>query len=164
MMFLPDMLVKLYELPDLAPQRKRLEAAGIRLRHPLAFEKKAVVEWVNQEFDAEWAAECEVAFAKQPISCIIAVQTGEIIGFACYDVTSKGFFGPTGVSAQARGKGVGTALLLAALYGLAESGYAYAIIGGAGPVEFYRKTVGAIVIDGSTPGIYKDRLPQTGKT
>ena len=37
-------------------------------------------------------------------------------------------------------------------------GYAYAIIGGAGPEEFYRKVCGAEVIKGSTPGIYKNML------
>ncbi|HHW12752.1 MAG TPA: GNAT family N-acetyltransferase [Firmicutes bacterium] len=161
---MPDLLVKLYELPALAPLQERLLAAGIKLRHPLAFEKKAVVEWVNREFGAEWASECEVAFARQPISCFIAVQDGKIIGFACYDVTAKGFFGPTGVTAEARGQGVGRALLLAALHGLAEMGYAYAIIGGAGPVDFYRKAVGAIEIEGSEPGIYRDWLPTGERT
>jgi hypothetical protein len=35
-----------------------------------------------------------------------------------------------------------------------EMGYAYAIIGGVGPKEFYAKTVGAIEIPDSAPGIY----------
>jgi hypothetical protein len=43
-------------------------------------------------------------------------------------------------------------------------GYAYAIIGGAGPVDFYQKTVGAIEIEGSVPGIYRDRLPAGDQT
>jgi hypothetical protein len=34
----------------------------------------------------------------------------------------------------------------------------YGIIGGVGPVEFYRKTVGAVKIEGSTPGIYRNIL------
>lgn len=155
---MPDLLVKLYELPDLAPLQEKLATAGIKLRRPLAHEKAAVVEWIKQEFGPEWASECEVAFARQPISCFIAVQEREIIGFSCYDVTCKGFFGPTGVTEKARGLGVGKALLLAALDGLAATGYAYGIIGGAGPVEFYQKTVGAIIIEGSTPGIYPERL------
>jgi hypothetical protein len=40
----------------------------------------------------------------------------------------------------------------------ASAGYAYAIIGGAGPTAFYAKTVGAVAIEGSTPGIYRDPL------
>jgi len=35
-----------------------------------------------------------------------------------------------------------------------DDGYAYAIIGGVGPAEYYSKTVGATVIAGSSPGIY----------
>jgi hypothetical protein len=53
-----------------------------------------------------------------------------------------------------RGRKLGTALLLLARYGLRDLGCAYAIIGGAGPVDFYRKAVNAVLIEGSTPGIY----------
>jgi len=63
-----------------------------------------------------------------------------------------------GVAKSAREKGIGTALLLAAMWGLYEMGYVYGIIGGVGPVEFYRKTVGAIEIPESTPGIYTNIL------
>jgi hypothetical protein len=34
----------------------------------------------------------------------------------------------------------------------------YAIIGGVGPAEFYAKAVGAVPIEGSTPGIYAGML------
>jgi predicted N-acetyltransferase YhbS len=57
-----------------------------------------------------------------------------------------------------RKQGIGTALLLAALQAMAAEGYAYAIIGAAGPAEFYAKTVGAVPIAGSSPGIYADLL------
>ena len=56
--------------------------------------------------------------------------------------------------------GIGKALLIAALWGLRELGYVYGVIGAAGPVEFYRQTVGAIVIPDSEPGIYTDLLKQ----
>ncbi len=75
-------------------------------------------------------------------------------GFACYEVSCRAFFGPTGVIAEARGRGVGRALLLHAMHGLREPGYAYGIIGQAGPTEFYKKTLGGIEIEGSSPGIY----------
>ncbi|MEX0750197.1 MAG: hypothetical protein WD359_05250 [Dehalococcoidia bacterium] len=35
-----------------------------------------------------------------------------------------------------------------------ELGYAYAIIGGVGPAEFYAKVCGATVIENSDPGVY----------
>jgi len=39
-----------------------------------------------------------------------------------------------------------------------SEGYAYAIIGGVGPAEFYSKIVGATLIDNSVPGIYRDQI------
>lgn len=71
----------------------------------------------------------------------------------------KGFFGPTGVDMSARGKGIGQALLLRTLLDMRDQGYGYAVIGGAGPTEFYQRSVGAIPIEGSSPGIYRGMLP-----
>jgi hypothetical protein len=43
-------------------------------------------------------------------------------------------------------------------------GYGYAIIGAAGPVDFYAKAVNAVAIPDSWPGVYKGMLrdPQPG--
>ena len=60
---------------------------------------------------------------------------------------------------SARGLGLGKALLFKALEGLREIGYAYAIIGGVGPRDFYAKVCGAVEIPGSDPGTYADLLP-----
>ena len=57
-----------------------------------------------------------------------------------------------------RGRGIGKALVLAALHAMRAEGYAYAIIGWASSVDFYRKAVGATVIEGSEPGIYPPPL------
>jgi GNAT superfamily N-acetyltransferase len=57
-----------------------------------------------------------------------------------------------------RGRGIGKALLLACLHDMWAQGYGYAIIGWAGPVDFYIRAVGAIVIPDSSPGIYRGML------
>jgi GNAT superfamily N-acetyltransferase len=155
---MPDMLVKLYELPDLMPEVNRLAADGITIRRALAPEKHVVGEWIEGLFGSHWRSECEVSFARLPIACFIAVEGQKLLGFGCYDASAKGFFGPSGVDESARGKGVGKALLIACLHGMWMEGYVYAIIGAAGPVAFYEKAVGATVIEGSTPGIYKGLL------
>jgi hypothetical protein len=54
--------------------------------------------------------------------------------------------------------GIGTALLLLTLDAMAAEGYAYAIIGAAGPADFYARAVGAVPIAGSTPVIYPNLL------
>jgi len=153
-----DMLVRLYDLPDLGVRQERLEHLGVLIRPPNVWEKPLLLEWVRVRFGAAWTAECETAFSTRPPTCFIAIQSDAPIGFACYDCTRLNFFGPTGVAEAARGKGVGTALLLACLHAMRANGYAYAIIGGLGPSEFYAKAVGATPIEASTPGIYDFRL------
>ncbi len=151
-----DMLVKLYELPPYKVPE------GADLRRALAPEKHIVVNWVRRHFSDYWASECEVSFARTPISCFVAVVDGKLAGFACYDATCKAFFGPTGVDEDMRGRGLGKALLLACLHAMWHEGYGYAIIGGIGPAEFYSKAVGATIIENSTPGIYSGMLQDHG--
>lgn len=153
-----DMLVKLYALPELAPAIQRQAEAGITIRRAIPPERHIVVDWVRQTFAKAWASETEVAFSRHPVSCIIAVENDELMGFACYDATYKGFFGPTGVAEAKRGRGTGETLLLACLHAMYAEGYGYAIIGAAGPQDFYRKAVGAVTIEDSWPGIYRGML------
>ena len=152
------MLVRLYDLPESSTLVEALRKAGVVVRRSLAPEKHVVVPWVSEHFSDGWASECEVSFARLPISCFCAQRGQEILGFACYDATAKAFFGPTGVLEKERTQGIGTALLLVTLEAMAAQGYAYAIIGGAGPADFYAKAVGAVPIAGSAPGIYAGLL------
>ena len=149
-----DMLVRLYEIPDLNGTTEKMETIGVRVRRPNVWEKPLLLDWVKAHFSLSWALECETAFAVRPPSCFIAVKDDVLIGFACYDCTRLNFFGPTGVADYARGKGVGTMLLLSCLHAMKDGGYAYAIIGGVGPAGFYARAVGAMAIEGSSPGIY----------
>lgn len=152
-----DMLVKLYELPDVEPALAACQRQGVVVRGALAPERPPLRRWLAEHFPY-WVEEMEISFARMPVSCFIALRDREIVGFACYDTIRKNFFGPTGVLEAERKCGVGRALLLAALHAQRSQGYAYAIIGGVGPAEYYAKTVGATLIDGSTPGIYADLL------
>lgn len=154
-----DMLVRLYELPDSTDVYAKVAAEGVTLRRARAFEKHTVAAFAREHFSPKWVSEVEVAMTRQPIACFIATRDQAILGFACHDTTQRGFFGPTGVSESARGLGLGKALLMRSLEALREIGYAYAIIGGVGPKEFYAKNCGAIEIPGSDPGTYTDLLP-----
>lgn len=155
---MPDLLVKLYEMPDARPHIDGLQKEGINIRRAMAYEKRQVVDWVEYNFGAGWTGECDVAFGNDPRSCFIATEDKKIIGFACYDSTAKNFFGPMGVAEQARNRGIGKALLLSCLHAMYANGYAYAIVGGTDAPYFYEKTAKAIEIPGSSPGIYRDRL------
>ncbi len=155
---MPDMLVNLLKLPSLAPLVERMRRAGVIVRRARPYEITPVRDFVAKHFALTWADEISVGFANKPTSIFIATRDGEVIGFAAYECTRRAFFGPTGVLESERGRGVGNVLLVAALHGLAEMGYAYGIIGGAGPTEFYARAVGATEIPDSTPGVYADPL------
>ena len=154
-----DMLVRLYELPESAGVYGRVEEQGITLRRARAYERHIVAAWAGEQFSPKWESEVKVAFSRQPVSCFIATRDKEILGFACYETTAKGFYGPTGVSEAARGTGIGKALLFKCMEAMKDLGYVYGVIGGVGPREFYEKTIGAVEIPGSDPGIYRDILP-----
>jgi GNAT superfamily N-acetyltransferase len=128
------------------------------VRRAAAAERGAVVEFARAHGSPGWADECVAAFARLPLACFIAVENDELVGFACYEATCRNFFGPELVHPERRGRGVGRALLLASLHAMRAEGYAYAIIGWASAIEFYRRAVGALVIDGSEPGIYPAKL------
>lgn len=154
-----DMLVKLYDIKNDWGFLEQQEKLGITIRKPIGAEKRYVVDWVRRKFLADpWASEADMAFSNKPVSCFIATRKNKLIGFACYDATGLGFFGPTGVLKSHRGKGTGKALLMACLLDMKLKGYGYAIIGFIGPGEFYRKAVGAVEIPDSTPSVWKDML------
>lgn len=151
------MLVRLYALPPLAPAIESCAREGVTVRRAIAPEKPAVLAFVREHF-ASSRSEVDAAFAHTPVRCFVAARAGAVVGFACHDVTYRNFFGPEGVAAVERGRGIGQALLLATLHAQHAMGYAYAIIGGVGPASFYRKIVDAVDIVDSTPGIYAGRL------
>ena len=155
-----DLLVKLYDLPGQAA-RPRLPD-GLVLRKPIGSEHGVITDWVAAEFSAGWASEARVALANRPISLFMVVQGPRLLGFACYDATALGMFGPIGVAAEARGQHLGAALLLACLDDMHSRGYAYAVVGSAGPVDFFARTAGATVIADSSPGPYRGML-KTGR-
>jgi len=168
-----DMLVKLYVLPPLTPRLTALGQTGVEIRRPDLSEKHILAAWVRQHFSDVWAVGCEVALEQRPVSCYIAVEKSRayvpsenlyhlpdevLLGFACYDVASRGMFGPLGVREDDRRRGIGTALLLTCLHAMKEEGYAYAVIGWVSSVEFYAQAAGATVIPDSEPGIFRGKL------
>lgn len=140
-----DMLINLNQLPPI-PSVKN--ARIVRVLPP---DHVALMEFVQRHFGDGWASECRQAIAQQPNACFAATCGGRVVGFACYNATAKGFFGPIGVDPAERGCGIGKALLLYCLHAMAWDGYGYAVIGWCdGAADFYR-SVGAVEIPGSAP-------------
>lgn len=160
-----DMLVKLYTIQTDHALIARLEQQQIVIKRVLAPDTRRVLRfieanttehWPHESHDS-WMSECAAAMANHPPTCLIAVQHHAIIGLACYNATAKGYFGPLGVLRDFQRIGIGTALLLTALLAMWDEGYGYAIIGwpARSAMAFYAKTVQAVVIPNSSPGIYR---------
>ena len=155
---MPDMLVKLYEVEQDWSFLAEQEAHGVTVRKPIGPEKHLVVDWVRATFSDTWASETDQAFANRPISCFIATADSRLVGFACYDATALGLFGPIGVEKDLRGRDIGSALLKACLLDMRLKGYAYAVIGSTKAFSFYEKVCGATVLPESEPSIWRGML------
>ena len=78
---MPDMLVKLYDLPDEAPALARSHAFGVEIRRAMAPDRQRVLDWVRTHSGDCAAGECAVSFAHTPIGCWIATRGSEIVGY-----------------------------------------------------------------------------------
>ena len=111
---------------------------------------RKLVSFVSKEFGERWLHSIGYGFRtyKENVPIYIAEQEEVIVGFACYDVVrgKKGLFGPMGTAKQNRVKGVGKQLLHCSLHSMKQEGYEYAIIGQAGPIEFYERCCNARLI------------------
>ena len=149
-----DMLIKLYP-PEML---QAAEVAGAVVRKPIGPEHTAITQWVAARFGPGWASEVQVALSNRPVTCWIATRDATLLGFACFDATARGFFGPIGVDDAARSQGIGAALLRACLRDMRSFGYGYAIVGGVGAPGFFERVAGAVEIADSSPGLYAGRL------
>ena len=158
---MPDMLVKLYELDEERQFIAAQKHPEITIRKPIGPEKHFLIQWVSKNFGSAWAAETDTAFGNSPRSCFVAIRQSAIVGFACYDATALGFFGPVGVDLAYRRQGIGKTLLISCLLDMKLKGYGYAIIGAVKETGFYEKTVAALEIPDSTPGFYSTWIRNT---
>lgn len=141
-----DMIVGLYNLPEIKIKD------SIKIKRAFIGDKDTILTFVEKYFFKNWVYEVEHALMAEVSKCFIATDNGELVGFACYDSSAKGFFGPIGVMPDRRGEDIGQALLVKTLNAMREYGYGYAIIGWVNEAEqFYRKTVQAEYIKGGNP-------------
>lgn len=125
--------------------------SGAVIKRALSPDSDLIVDYITKTFNASWASEAKAGLYKAQPTCFVAVIDKKVVGFACYDATGKAFFGPTGVSPEHQGKGIGRALLIYTLEAMLYDGYAYAIIGAVrGAKGFYEKVCNAVAIENST--------------
>ena len=152
-----DMIVSLYNLPNVKIN------SDVKVSKAFVSDLDKILEFVYNEVPEHqgWKKEIQYSIMQSPIKLVVATKDGELLGFACYDSSAKGFLGPIGVKNSERGKGIGTALLVKTLEYMKSDGYAYAIIGWvSSAIGFYEKTVGAKLIENATPNnsVYSNKI------
>ncbi|MFZ3580505.1 GNAT family N-acetyltransferase [Virgibacillus sp. DJP39] len=105
-------------------------------------------EFIKEEFGKGWLEHIDNLQTKDNLPIFVAESNKDIIGFACFDIVrnKKGLLGPMGTSNSKRLNSVGRELLHRSLKEMADVGYEYAIIGQAGPIEFYERVCNAKLI------------------
>ncbi|MET3195649.1 GNAT family N-acetyltransferase [Bacillus sp. OAE603] len=138
-----DMIVSLknYSFPN-------IQSNNLTYRKAKQSDALSLKNFVKKEFGNGWLDSIENGFSTEEIPIYIALDDNDVVGFACFDVVrrKKGLFGPMGTTFSNRIKGIGYNLLHFCLSDMKEIGYEYAIIGEAGPLEFYEKACKAVVI------------------
>lgn len=137
-----DMVTHLrhYNFPD---------AISTNIRRVNRDDKNKLIHFVESHFSQEWSETIKRSFLNTTPSIYVAFDDqGDLVGFAGFDIYQhkKCYFGPMGVAKSNRVKGIGYSLLHHCLKDMNEMGYEYAIIGGAGPIEFYENACHAVVI------------------
>ncbi len=141
-------MVNLRVLRDIEPVLAEQSANGVEVRRAYPSESDVIAHWVRERINPNWGVVSEVALEQTPPDCFIAYRTnpgGEssvvsdknLLGFACYDVVTKGVFGPSAVREDQSDNGISTALMLSCLHAMAEANYPHAVIGWAGSTDGY---------------------------
>jgi GNAT superfamily N-acetyltransferase len=147
-----DMLVNLYDesLLDARIQESIPGQDGYSVVRTPGILADELASFAEREFSPMWASETRRSLYSTPSDSYAVVYDNHIVGFCAFNATAKGFFGPTGVHHDHRGKGLGRILLVNALLSLRQEGYAYAVIGGVNEAAgFYERTVHATRIPSS---------------
>lgn len=110
-----------------------------------AAERDRIVEFAARYFGSAWAWEVSRSLENTPPTLfIVRDEEGRVAGFSAHEANNRGlgFFGPMGVEPGQRGKGSGSALLLASLVDLRDLGYREAVISWAANAGFYEEVAG----------------------
>lgn len=108
----------------------------------LSDRREDVLDFIERYFGPMWRFEASLG-----ATIFYVEHEGQIAGFSTHDANNRGlgFFGPTGVAPQWRGRGYGRQLLLASLADLSRRGYRKAVIPWTEAIDFYRKACGAAI-------------------
>jgi len=101
---------------------------GVAIRRARPDDRDRTLAAIDGMFAQAWGFETSLAFRASEPTCYIAERDREVLGFADYDATNFGLFGPTGVHESLRGRKVGAVLYRRCLQDMRALGYPYALV------------------------------------
>ena len=124
-----------------AEAEAKLLSRGIEVRRARPGDAQLLERFFAAQFGESWLIETQLAMGIDPPAVHVAVQGGEIVGFAAHSTMNRewGNFGPMGTSERLRGQGVGQVLLHRCMADLKQVGFTSAVIPWTGVYPFYRK-------------------------
>lgn len=132
-------------VPPEAVRGQELSRAGVVVRELSRRDEAPLRAWLERTWGPNWTYEGLLALRRRVPTGVVAEQNGRIVGFAVFDSTRPGWFGPMGVEPGLQGGGVGVELCVRAFEAMARKGYTEAQIAWAGPRCFYARKLGAVI-------------------
>jgi hypothetical protein len=129
-------------------QKKEFTNHDVTIRRAVKTDEVRVLTFTSANFGEPWVETLKYGFKQEEIPIFLAWKNDKLVGFSSYDVyrSQKGIYGPMGVVKTERKTGAGSMLLHEALEDMKDKGYAYIILGEAGPIEYYEKECGAVIV------------------
>ena len=141
-----NLIVELVKNPAASPSAAQnsaqsLQARGLRLGQGRPSE--AALKAIEDQFSAAWRFEAERAGENDTLFWAEDASR-RLLGFAAHDGNNRGlgWFGPAGTWPEARGQGIGAALLIQCLASIRAAGHEQCEVAWIGPEEFYRRVCG----------------------
>ncbi|MHA1680207.1 MAG: GNAT family N-acetyltransferase [Promethearchaeota archaeon] len=120
--------------------------AGVTINRIKPIEIDHTIKFIETNHAGMWPVEFQYSLKNEPMTTFVAKNNaGEIVGFASHSIGFPGSFGPTGVSKNLRGKGIGGLLLKWCAWDLKNAGIEEMIIRWVvgDTIKFYSKSIGA---------------------
>lgn len=115
---------------------------GVTVRKARIDERERLSRWAAEVFSPFWGYEVSEAFKFPQPKLWIAEEGAKVIGFSEYSALEPHWFGPIGVDADFRKKGLGSVLLFKCLASMREEGQRLAVIPWTGHLFFYTQVPG----------------------
>jgi mycothiol synthase len=119
---------------DVTTKSEKLRRAGIEIRRADPVNDQELIPWISEQWNADWAEEVSAGMKRDPSGCHVALAEKKYLAFCAHGTNRVGDVGPMATAKEARGQGIGTALMACCLADKVKAGMSTADLIWVGPV------------------------------